>query len=337
MSLGVLVTGGGGYVGNVLVRELLARGHDVVVMDPMFFGDAPLAGLPGPGRFTLRRKDIRDIAEGDFDGIDAVCDLAALSNDPSAEIAPALTEAINYRGRVGVARAARAAGVARYVLASSCSIYGAADAGRLVETSPKDPVSVYAHAAVKAEAEILPLAGAGFCVTALRLATVFGLSRRMRFDLVVNIMTLHALRRGRITVTGGGRQWRPLVHVGDAARAFRLAVEAPATAVRGEAFNIGHSNFRIGELARLVRETLALDIDIVLAPGEADPRDYNVDFAKARARLGFEARSGVPDGVREIAAALAAGTVTDDARSSTVGWYRALLENGGGPASGPAR
>lgn len=328
MTVKIMVTGGGGYVGNILVRELLAHGHSVVAMDPMFFGDHSLAELAHPRRFSLVRKDIRDIVEDDFEGIDAVCDLAALSNDPSAEIAPDLTEEINYKGRVNVSKTAKKAGVRRYVLASSCSIYGAGETAELTEESPTDPISLYARAALKTEEEVFLLADDRYCVSALRLATVFGLSRRMRFDLVVNIMTLHAMRQGLITVMGGS-QWRPLVHVSDVARAFRRTLEAPTQTVASQVFNIGLRNYQVLGIAELVRETLSLNMEIMVATGDNDQRDYNVSFAKARDLLCFEARTEVPDGVREIHEALGRCLIDDGPETSTVGWYRQILDGGG--------
>jgi len=322
----ILVTGAGGYIGSVLVHELLSHGYQVTAFDRFFFGEEKLSDLVGSGLLEIAKKDIRDIEVSDLEGVDAVCDLAALSNDPSGEIDPGLTEAINYKGRVRVAHKARAAGVSRYLLSSSCSVYGTGAARELDESCPVGPLTTYARSTLAAEEETLPLNGDGFTTAALRNATVFGLSRRMRFDLVINLMVLSAVQKSQIIVMGGGRQWRPLVHVRDVARAFRTMIEAPAEKVGGQTFNIGLENFQILGLAYLVRESLPFHISIEIAPDDADLRNYNVSFDKARRVLGFEAETRVEQGVREIYEALKTGSVDDGPRSSTVNWYRSILE-----------
>lgn len=322
----ILVTGAGGYIGSVLVRELLSNDFQVVAFDRFFFGDEPLRGLANSEALTLVKKDIRDVVTTDFEGIDAVCDLAALSNDPSAEIDPRLTREINCEGRVKIAQTAKRAGVSRYILSSSCSVYGACEGMELTEKSPTAPISEYAKSSLTAEGEVFLLADDTFCVSALRNATVFGLSTRMRFDLVINLMTLHAARKGRIIVMGGGKQWRPLVHVRDVARAFRTVIESPQGKVNSQAFNIGLQNFQIFSLAYIVREALPFPVEVETAPDDKDKRDYNVSFVKAREELGFEAKIEVREGVMEIYEALKFGLVDDDARTSTVNWYRGILD-----------
>jgi nucleoside-diphosphate-sugar epimerase len=322
----VLVTGAGGYIGSVLVKELLSNGHEVVAFDRFFFGREPLSGLHNDSRLTICQKDIRDVEEADFAGVDAVCDLAALSNDPSAAIDANLTTEINYKGRASLAKVARNAGVSRYILSSSCSVYGTGESHELTEKSKTGPITEYAKSSLDAEYDTFALAGDNFSVTALRNATVFGLSKRMRFDLVINLMTLHAVRRGRIIVMGGGKQWRPLVHVTDVARAFRTVLEAPADKVNSEIFNVGLRNYQIFSLAYIVRESLPFLVEIEVAPDDADSRDYNASFDKAREVLGFQAKTDVPEGVAEIYNALKFGLVDDDAKTSTVNWYRSILD-----------
>lgn len=322
----VLVSGAGGYIGSVLTRELLSAGHRVVAFDRFFFGREPLDGADAGGRLKLVQKDIRDVEPADLAGIDVVCDLAALSNDPSGEIDPGLTHAINHAGRQRLSSAARRAGVARYILSSSCSVYGAGDTLELTEEAPTAPLTAYADSTLRAERDALALAGDGFAPVVLRNATVFGVSPRMRFDLVINLMTLHAVERGHITVMGGGRQWRPLVHVRDVARAFRAAIDAPAAQVSGQVFNIGLCNHQIRSLAFIVRETLPIPVTVAIAPDDADRRNYSISFAKAREGLGFAATIGVEDGVREIYDALKYGRVENGPKTVTVGWYRSILE-----------
>jgi nucleoside-diphosphate-sugar epimerase len=216
--------------------------------------------------------------------------------------------------------------VARYILSSSCSIYGHSEGGLLYETGPNNPLTAYARANLSAEDETLSLSDSGFHVTAMRNATVFGLSPRMRFDLVVNLMTLHAVERGKITIMGGGRQWRPLVHVKDVGRAFAAVIEAPAERVSGEVFNIGKENAQVLSIAYIVREALPFPLQIEIAPDDPDRRDYKVSFAKATHRLGFETQHSISDGVREIYEALKMGTVENGPKTSTVTWYRSLLD-----------
>ena len=204
----VLVTGAGGYIGATLVDQLLAAGKRVVGFDRYFFGESLLGDTLQHPSFTLRRKDMRQIEASDFAGVDAVCDLAALSNDPAGALDEKLTYAINHEARARSAELAKRAGVSRYLLASSCSVYGSGDGAVLTEASTPEPISTYAHANLKAEIDILRLADSAFTVAALRQATVFGLAKRMRFDLVVNLMTINAVQKRKIFVMGGGRPAR---------------------------------------------------------------------------------------------------------------------------------
>jgi nucleoside-diphosphate-sugar epimerase len=322
----ILVSGAGGYIGSVLTRELLAAGHRVVAFDRFFFGRETLDGADPGGKLSIVQKDIRDVEPADLQGVDIVCDLAALSNDPSGEIDPGLTHAINHAGRQRLSAAAKRAGVRRYILSSSCSVYGAGETLDLSEDAPTAPLTAYAESSLRAEHDAMALADAGFSPTVLRNATVFGVSPRMRFDLVINLMTLHAVERGHITVMGGGRQWRPLVHVRDVARAFRAVIDAPAERVSGQVFNVGLCNMQIRSLAFIVRETLPIPVTVAIAPDDADRRNYSISFAKARARLGFVATTGIEDGVREIYDALKYGRVESGPKTVTVGWYRSILD-----------
>ena len=215
----ILVTGAGGYIGSTLSSMLLDAGYHVIGFDRYFFGTSSLKDLFEHPNFKAVQKDIREIQPADLENVYGVCDLAALSNDPSGDLNPELTNSINHAGRVRVATLAKQVGVQRYILASSCSVYGQSDGRDLDEHSDPKPLTTYARANLAAERDVLPLADGRFTVTVLRQATVFGLSRRMRFDLVINLMTLNAVQKGRIFVLGGGRQWRPIVHVSDTSRA----------------------------------------------------------------------------------------------------------------------
>lgn len=324
----VLVTGAGGYIGTTVVDALLAAGKSVVGIDRYFFGEHLLGETRENSRFRLVRKDIRDIEASDFAGIDAVCDLAALSNDPTGALDERLTYAINHQARVRTAQLAKENGMKRYVLASSCSVYGAGAGATLTETSALHPVSTYAKAGVLAERDILPLADDGFTVTVLRQATVFGLSKRMRFDLVINLMTLNAVQKGKIFVLGGGRQWRPIVHVKDAARGFLMVLDAPGSLVNREIFNVGSSeqNYQILSLAYIVRENLPFPVQLDIVPDDTDARNYSVSFDKVARVLGFEPRITPAEGVREIYEALKLGRVDTDIKTVTVRWYQHIME-----------
>ena len=322
----VLITGVGGYIGSTLAEVLLAGGHTVTGLDRFFFGEQLLADLASNPRFHAVRKDIRDVEPSDFTGIDAVCDLAALSNDPTGEIDPQLTIGINHIGRLRAASKAREAGVRRYILASSCSVYGHGKQARLNECSEPDPISTYAKANLAAERAILPLAGADYAVTVLRQATVYGVSRRMRFDLAINLMTLNAVEKGKIFVLGGGRQWRPFVHIQDAARAFTTVLSAEPELVNGQIFNVGAQNAQILHLAYIVRENIPFPLDLQVVPDDPDKRDYNVSFEKIERTLGYGAEYTAADGVREIYEGLKTGKINASPTTYTVAWYRKIIE-----------
>lgn len=322
----VLVTGAGGYIGTQLVKDLVKSGNDVTAVDRFFFGQETLKDFFANPKVSIIQKDIRDLTEADMVGHEVVCDLACLSNDPAGEIDPALTYAINRDGRIHVASTAKRAGVNKYIISSSCSVYGQGQEPQLTEKSATNPISVYAKSTLEAEQQNLSIADKNFSVTSLRNATVFGLSNRMRFDLVVNLMTLTAFQKGRIIVMGGGKQWRPLVHLSDVSNAFQSIINSSIDNVNQEVFNIGLDNFQIKNLAYLVREELPINIEIDVAPDDADKRDYNVVFEKARNKLNFIPKVSVVGGIREIYSALKNGSVDTGPKTITVSWYRNILD-----------
>jgi nucleoside-diphosphate-sugar epimerase len=286
----------------------------------------PMNEFIGNKAVEIVKQDIRDVTEKDFAGVDAVCDLACLSNDPAGEMDPELTFQINRDGRIHVAKTAKKAGVTKYIISSSCSVYGQGETPKLSEDSPTNPISVYAKSTLQAEQENLSISNNNFSVTALRNATVFGLSTRMRFDLVVNLMTLSAFQKKRIIVMGGGLQWRPLVHVSDVSKAFVKVIESENLKLSSEVFNIGLDNFQIKNLAFLVREQIPLPIEIDVAPDDIDKRNYNVVFDKAEEKMSFRAEKSVIYGIREIYDALKQNQVDTGLKTVTVQWYRNLLE-----------
>lgn len=322
----ILITGAGGYIGTTLVEMALEAGHEVVALDRFFFGEHLMRDFLDKRKFRIIKTDIRDVSPADLEGVDVVMDLAALSNDPAGSLNPDLTTSINHKGRVHVAEAAKQAGVPRYLLASSCSVYGYGEDSALTEESPTGPLTEYAKSTYAAEANAMELGDDAFCVSALRNATVFGLSRRMRFDLVVNQMTRNAVEKGKITVMGGGDQWRPLVHVRDVARAFLSIGAQPVETVNRQVFNIGRDNYQIRSLAFTVRENLPFPVTIETLPDNNDKRNYNVSFDKAREVIGFEAEYDVAFAVREIYDAIKTGSVDLGERTVTVDWYRHLLD-----------
>lgn len=321
----VLVSGGGGYIGTTLVPLLLSHGHEVTVVDRFFFGETHLADAAGGPKLHILREDIRWMSGAAMKGIDAVIDMAALSNDPAGEIDPWKTLEINYLGRVRMSRLAREAGVSRYLLTSSCSVYGFQE-GILTEASTPNPITVYARANILAERDILPAATPTFTPTAVRFATLYGPSPRMRYDLAINGMVLGATRTGKIPVMKDGNQWRPMLHVADAARALAELLGAPVDGIRGEVFNIGSEdqNFQIRPLAETVAKSMRHPPALEWY-GDPDTRSYQVGFGKAQRVLGYRPKLTVSDAVRAIEEGLASGTLPAAPDTRTVDWYRHLL------------
>ena len=323
----ILVTGAGGYIGSVLTRMLLKQGYEVVAVDRFFFGREALP--PAGDGLRVVEADIRHLQVDSFRNVDAVIDLAALSNDPSGELDPEVTWSINHRGRVRVARLAKQAGVRRYVLPSSCSIYGF-QSGILDETSPVNPLTTYAAANYRAEQDVLMLADKDYCVVVVRQATVYGVSPRMRFDLAINGMVKGLVVSGKIPILRDGTQWRPFVHVRDASRALIMLLDAPVDLIAGQIFNVGaeDQNVQIVPLARLVAESVGVPFEHEWY-GEPDHRSYQVSFQKIRQALAFEPECSQADGAAEVYRALKARELDpEDPRTVTVSWYKRLMAEG---------
>jgi nucleoside-diphosphate-sugar epimerase len=300
----VLVTGGAGFIGSHLTRLLLDRGYHVRVLDRFDYGRNGLANLRHP-RLEVLQGDIcntRDLNQAMRDA-DGVVALAAIVGDPACNLDPEETINLNYTATKLLVDACNFHGVRRLVFASSCSVYGASNQDLLSERSRLSPVSLYARTRVLSENIIFDRYGDVEPVV-LRLSTVFGLSPRMRFDLVVNTLTVRAVVDKKISIFGGD-QWRPNVHCRDAARAFMLALEAPARVVAGEIFNVGGEllNHKISEIGLMVARTVG-GVDVVIQDEVNDRRDYRVSFDKIRRGLGFEPEISVEDGIREVAAAV---------------------------------
>lgn len=325
----ILITGGAGYIGTTLTEIMLSKGYKVTCLDRLYFGKEFINLFLANKNYKLLKKDITKVTPADLVGYDTVIDLAGISNDPACDLDANLTENINHLGTVNIAKCSKQAGVKRYLFASSCSIYGASDSYPLNETSPQNPVSLYAKAKIDSEKDILQLSSNDFSVTFLRLGTVFGYSHRMRFDLIINIMTMYAINRKKIIVLGGGKQWRPLVHVRDVARAFICASNAPLEKINGQAFNVGSTdqNFQVYQVANIIKQVVPENIEIEFAPDDTDKRNYKVNFDKITDSLGYSTKYNVEYGINEVYEAITTGKIeTNNPKYVTVSYYKYLLE-----------
>ena len=323
----VLVTGGGGYIGSVLVPRLLKEGYKVKVLDRFFFGKETLNSVLKNKNLNLIQDDIRWFDSKILKNVDVVMDLAALSNDPSGELNPKKTFEINHKGRERVAKLSKKAGVKRYILASSCSIYGFRDS-ILDEKSPINPLTTYAKANRRAELAAKKLSDDKFTTTMLRFATVFGLSPRMRFDLAVNGMVLGFFKNKQIPIMRNGKQWRPFIHVKDVAEAYVKAIQVPKDKINGEIFNVGsdEQNLQILPLAKEVARSIGISFKKNWY-GDPDSRSYRISFKKFRNTLDFKTKFSVSYGAKETYHALQKGKTTDSIKTKTVEWYKYLLDS----------
>lgn len=323
MANNVLVTGAGGYIGSVLVPKLLEKGYHVKAVDRYFFGLDKLQEHP---HLQVVKEDCRRLNEKLFDNIDAVIDLVAISNDPSGELFQDATYEINHMARANTAKLAKQCGVKRYILPSSCSLYGFQGEGVVVtEESPTNPLTTYAKANELAENDVLPLADQTFTAVVIRQATVYGYSPRMRFDLAINGMVHGAWETGVIPLMRDGSQWRPMVHVQDTTDVMCLLLEADEKAINSQIFNVGseRNNYQLGSLADEIAEVLPIDVTIDWY-GDPDHRSYRVSFDKIERTLNWKAKWTAADGAIEIYQALASGKLVKDEKTITLKWYQEL-------------
>jgi nucleoside-diphosphate-sugar epimerase len=302
MSQRVLVTGHQGYLGTVMVPMLIAAGHDVVGLDNGYFADCVIG--PAPSDPSSLSVDLRDVFVEQLRGFDAVVHLAALSNDPLGALAPEITFGINYHASVRLARLAKAAGVSRFLYASTCSVYSAAGDGLVDENAALHPITPYAVSKVRVEDDVAAMADSDFAPVFLRNATAFGFSPRLRADIVLNNLVAHAVLSGVVRVLSDGTPWRPLVHAKDIGRAFVACLDAPAPSISCRAFNIGTeaNNLTVAEIATVVCDTVGSEL-LITGESGAVPRSYRVDFSRARVELGYEASWSIADGAAELHAA----------------------------------
>ena len=323
--MNILVTGGAGYLGAILCTQLLELGHKVTCLDRLFFGSQPLQNVSN--KIKILKDDIRWFSPTILKEIDAVLDLASICNDPKNELDPKKTLEVNYQGRVRVATLAKKHGVKKYVLASSCSVYGYQE-GLLNEKSPLKPQTTYAKASALAEKKIIPLANKHFSPTILRPTTLYGPSPKMRFDLTIHKMVLSLIRTGKIPLLPDGKQWHPYVHIKDTTNAFTTIIKSDPELVSGQIFNVGDNsqNIQIFKLAQTIAKAINLPFKYEWY-GSNDNRSYKVDFNKIKKTLNYKIKHTIKDGAKEVYNAIQNQTINaDDPRTIPVKWYKKLLQ-----------
>jgi len=312
----VLVIGGAGYIGSALLPKLLARGYHVRLLDLFLFGMEPITKIVGHPNLEIIQADFRHVDRivQAMKGVDDVIHLGAIVGDPACALDQELTVEVNLMATRMIAEVAKGCGIRRFCFASTCSVYGAND-HMLDEWSELNPISLYARSKLASEKVLMQMADEFFSPVILRFGTVYGLSGRTRFDLVVNLLTARAIVDGKITVFGGG-QWRPFLHVDDAALALMKAVEAPTDLIHGEVFNVGSNeqNYQLAEAAQIIQSLVGLDgrfPEITDMGADTDIRNYRVDFTKITKILGFIPEWTLQEGIQQVIAALESGDVKD--------------------------
>jgi nucleoside-diphosphate-sugar epimerase len=309
----VLVTGTLGYIGVEMVPVLRKAGHEVVGLDTGFYDECDFSAPPD--KVETLRVDLREVTPAHLKGFDAVIHLAALSNDPLGDLNRNITYDINLHASVRLARAAKEAGVKRFLFSSSCSLYGAGSDGYLDENAAFNPVTAYGESKVRVEQEVSSMADASYTPVYLRNATAYGVSRRLRADIVVNNLVGHAITTGKVLLQSDGTPWRPLVHIGDIIHAFECCLTAPQEAIHNQAFNVGRTaeNFRIRQVAEMVAEVVPSSTVAFAEGASPDLRNYRVDFKKIETKVpGFKPTWTLKKGIEELYAAYKAHGLSKD-------------------------
>jgi len=311
MASNVLVIGGAGYVGAVLVPELLEKGHGVTVLDLFIYGDDVFSGLEDHPRLKLVKGDMREIGivEAALEGCDAVIHLACISNDPSFELDPELGKSINYDSFRPIVQAAKKAGVSRFIYASSSSVYGIKEGVDVTEDLTLEPLTDYSKFKVMCENELQEERAPGFHTTIIRPATVCGYSPRQRLDVIVNILTNHAVNNGKVRVFGGP-QLRPNIHIRDMCRVYHMCLELPESQVDGGVFNAGFENHSVLKLAEIVRDVVGDTVEMSVEPTD-DPRSYHISSERISHELGFQPEFTIEHAVRDLKLAFEEGRFED--------------------------
>jgi nucleoside-diphosphate-sugar epimerase len=309
----VLVTGGAGYIGSILVDRLLNDGYKVIILDKLMFGVEPLKHFlknPDPN-LAIIVGDIQneDDVKRSLENADAVIHLAAIVGDPACAADSDLAVNVNFNATVRLADLCKKSKIRRFVFASTCSVYGAGKTKTLDENAVVNPVSLYAETRLYGERGILSLADKTFSPVLLRLGTIFGLSPRMRFDIIINYLTQKAMMDKKISIFGGD-QWRPLLHVADAARAFQVAMESPLEKIDKQIFNVGLGNLKIKEIGDIIQKNIP-EVEVQVLDKFDDKRSYHVSFEKMQKILEFEAEHSIENGIQEIVGALKNGVIAN--------------------------
>ena len=303
----VLVTGGAGYMGSVLVPKLLIGGYQVVVLDTFFFTDLGLKEVKNHPKLRMIHGDIRDegILKSSLKGMDAVIHLASISNDPSSDLNPKLTIEVNFDATLKLVKISKDIGVRRLINASTSSVYGIKDTPNVTEDLPLEPLTVYSKTKADAEPFVVQANDKNFTAVNIRPATVCGYSPKMRLDLTVNILTMHALTKGKITVFGGGQK-RPHIHIEDITDYYMKLLEIPSEKIAGKTFNAGYENFTVMEIALMVKAIVGKNVEIEVTPSN-DNRSYHISSAKIERELGLVPGKTIKDAVQDIKKASDAG------------------------------
>lgn len=319
----ILVTGGAGYIGSVLVNRLLKSGYKVIILDKLLFGVDPIRNLlqrPNPN-LSIIIGDIcnQDDVERSLENVDTVIHLAAIVGDPACAADSDLAVNVNFNGTIRLADLCKKKKIKRFIFASTCSVYGAAENKIINENSQTNPVSLYAETRLYGERGVLSLADKNFSPVFLRLGTIFGLSPRMRFDLIINYLTQKAIKKKKISIFGGD-QWRPLLHVTDASRAFQLVLESPNDKINKQIFNVASTNLQIKEIGTIIKKLIpATEIETIDAI--EDKRSYNVSIEKIKKVLNFKPEKTIEFGIKEISRAIQDGTITDPSEKKYYNHY----------------